>query len=419
MTPHRRLLRASAAAAALALSLTACSAGATTGGASPEPPAGTPATASPTPTPTARPIKPSGTDAGAWLLPGYAKGLGRTVELAGHHCGVTPDARVILTQSRDDNGLLVTATDLTTGQALWKVPLASCDTGSVDGDVAVIAKATLKGKGVTVAAQRVSAATGEVLASGALPDDLGTLSLIGEDEQLSYLVAHAERSSSVLALRRDGSRAWSHDIGEATYDCELLDGALGCTWTSRDQHLVLDAATGGVRVEPFDATQLAWASDGYVTGDPLSGFVAHDLSGARLEPAPAVAAPRAPGAQNRAHYRIQDLGRGPEVPAVGPQGEPLVVASGTGASFAATGSSLPGFSASSTLHGVTADGSALAYTPSATGTEAVLIGADGTRLASLPVKLSAGRDVALLSQSGGVLLTSKAETVTVHLPAGS
>lgn len=376
----------------------------------------------------ARPLlTPLGADAGAWLAPGYADGLGRTFDAEGTPCGVTPDGAILLLQARNaQQQLEVRALDLTTGEKLWSTAPGSCEPGAVIGTVAVVARATEKPQGgYAVAALRVRASDGEVLTEGDVPDDLGGLTAIGEDGRRTYLFVHAEESS-IMAMNPDGSTAWSAPVppGGTVATCRLLDETLGCGGTaSASLAWALNTGDGSFRVQPFRSTEVTWAHDGYVMGHGATAFVAHDLSGSPVG-VDVAAVPGLPAPNTRTSFRLADFASG--VTAVDRDGRAVLVEEfdqfGLGTStFAQTGVALPDAGLQTVMEAVSSDGAVVAYRPSRTGTTLLLRTSRGTQVGSLDVKLDPTGDTGItVDMMGGLLVSSSASGLTtVYFPRGS
>lgn len=382
------------------------------------------ASKAPTPKPTAPEVPES-----AWLHPGYADGLGETWTSPEDLCGIA--AGVAITSAATSTSVHVSGTDLASGKQLWQRDQTHCGEASTTPDGALIAVRTAKGNGEhELTAELVDPRTGTArIASQRLTTYSGRIDLIGADESGMYVILYDKNDQKMTSIAPSGSITWSEPVRDdiITAHCLLIETVIGCE--SNDQAWVVDATTGETRTsfESQGFSGVSWARDGYAYQDDSGALRSAFLySGEPVKDGSVVpTAPRMPKAEDGARIELATFFNPTAPLAVDQEGKPVLWAPDTQMeySFTATGAPFADYELGTAYWGVTADGSAIAISPTALGDTLKIIRNDGTEVGQIDTTFSAGAGESNHpSFSGGFLVTRNAAggdaVTTVHLPRG-
>lgn len=359
--------------------------------------------------------------AGAWLLDGYAAGVGESwsaENLADIVCGVDDGVAVVSTLDADATfSNFVRGYDLVSGEEIWEVPNASCDAESVLENTAIIAttEATSGQNNSTVHA--IDIATGDASIVQELPGSVvdSVVPLAMQDDTY-YLAIDLDQRYQVVAWQQ-GSVLWSSDVAfDST--CAWHGEFIGCEHAADGTYSVIETAHGaftadGVRLST-ELDEIYWATDGYglwsSAWDESVTPEYYSYSGEQynLDDRPSESA--FPRDEQGVYYPIGDL-IGPAVEAVSASGDAVAFLNSDAEIVLLPSETVVADSGiGSDIFGVSADGATVLF-QNASGALALIDG-NGTTIESVP-----GSGTDYLVMGGYLVLQNHLEPAQILLPA--
>lgn len=363
-------------------------------------------------------------DAGTWLDDAYAAGFVDQYATPNEVCAVTDDV-VVEVERGIGGGATVMGRQLRGGGILWEIDDATCGRGALlpenpESTVPAAASAS-----VVVGTQWLSAKRAWSLydpATGTERQALGLGAAVSSVRPLAWAgagVVVQTDSNDVVGLEMGtggerGDEVWRQPIASGAEVTVLGDDHLGVTQVSVNRVSVIDMAAGeNVLSKPVpDASEITWASDGYVENvqetDPEYAYF--DLRGNEIDRTKGVSQyPFVPSPRDGVTFPIADHRKAGTVVGVSAAGTPALFQDERQRDFTQAGEieDLPGSIIG--LLGVSADGSLLLFDRGPDGL--VLLDETGAEVGEWPLGYSE------LRIESGLIIVSGTSGTAVLLPS--